>query len=56
MAAEEKITAEDLRYLKVAIALALGSADILDMPKTKDALNELYYKIERLHRVKASEE
>jgi hypothetical protein len=32
----------DIRYLKVAIALALGSDDIRDMPKTKTALNELY--------------
>jgi hypothetical protein len=41
-------TPEDIRYLKVAIALALGSDDILEMPKTKTALNELYHKIERM--------
>ena len=41
-------TPEDIRYLKVAIALALGSDDIREMPKTKTALNELYHKIERV--------
>jgi hypothetical protein len=43
-----KFTPEDIRYLKVAIALALGSDDILEMQKTKTALNELYHKIERM--------
>jgi hypothetical protein len=28
--------------------IALGSEDIHEMPKTKDALNELYHKIERI--------
>jgi hypothetical protein len=42
-----KFTPEDIRYLKVAIALALGSDDIREMPKSKLALNELYHKIER---------
>jgi hypothetical protein len=48
MMAQEKIrfTPKDIRYLKVAIALALGSDDIREMPKTKTALNELYHKIE----------
>jgi hypothetical protein len=54
MTVEEKLTAEDIRYLKVAIALALGSDDIRNMPKTKDALNELYAKLERLYRIKAN--
>jgi hypothetical protein len=35
--------------MKVAIALALGSDDILEMQKTKMALNELYHKIEWMH-------
>jgi hypothetical protein len=43
-----KFTPEDIRYLKVAIALALGSYDILEMQKTKTTLNELYHKIERM--------
>jgi hypothetical protein len=49
MMAQEKIqfTPEDVRYLKVAIALALGSDDIREMPKSKLTLNELYHKIER---------
>lgn len=54
--AEEKLTAEDIRYLKVAIALALGSDDILEMPKTKDALNELYLKVERISKKEANRE
>lgn len=45
---DDVLTDEDIRYLKVAIALALGSPDIDDMPKTKVALNELYHKIERM--------
>lgn len=49
MTVEEKLTAEDIRYLKVAIGLALGSPDIEEMPKTKAALNELYDKIERIY-------
>jgi uncharacterized sporulation protein YeaH/YhbH (DUF444 family) len=44
----EQFTPEDIRYLKVAIALALGSYDILEMQKTKTTLNELYHKIERM--------
>jgi hypothetical protein len=42
MMAQEKIqfTPEDIRYLKVAIALALGSDDILEMQKTKTALKQ----------------
>jgi hypothetical protein len=50
MMTQEKIqfTPENIRYLKVAIALALGSDDIREMPKTKMALNELYHKIERM--------
>jgi hypothetical protein len=50
MMAQEKIqfTPEDIRYLKVAIALALGSDDIRELPKSKLALNELYHKIERM--------
>jgi hypothetical protein len=43
---EEKFTDEDLRYLKIAISLALTGADIEDMPKTKVALDTLYHKIE----------
>jgi hypothetical protein len=43
----EKFTAEDLRYLKVAIALALGLDDIREMPKTKVAIHGLYEKIEK---------
>jgi hypothetical protein len=45
---KEQLTPEDIRYLKVAIALAVGSDDIRNMPKTKAALDELYYKIERM--------
>jgi hypothetical protein len=56
VAENEKLTAEDIRYLKVAIALALGSDDIRNMPKTKDALNELYAKLERLYRIEANKE
>ena len=48
MTAEEKLTAEEIRYLKVAISLALTGPDIQEMPKTKLALNELYDKIERI--------
>jgi hypothetical protein len=50
MLSQEKftLTPEDIRYLKVAIALALGSEDIREMPKTKTALNELYHKIEQM--------
>jgi hypothetical protein len=44
----EQFTPEDLRYLKVAIALALGLDDILEMQKTKTALNEIYHEIERM--------
>jgi hypothetical protein len=44
----EQFTPKEIRYLKVAIALALGSDDIREMPKTKMALNELYRKIERM--------
>jgi hypothetical protein len=44
----EQFTLEDIRDLKVAIALALGSDDIREMPKSKLALNELYHKIERM--------
>lgn len=46
---EEQFTLEDIRYLKVAIALALGSDDIGEMPKTKEALHVLYEKIERIY-------
>lgn len=57
MAAEnEKLTAADVRYLKVAIGLALGSPDIVDMPKTKAALNDLYDKIERMYNMGAFRE
>jgi hypothetical protein len=45
---EKSFSPEDLRYLRIAIALALGSDDIREMPKTKVALNELYAKIERM--------
>jgi hypothetical protein len=50
MLSQEKFifTPEGLRYLKVAIALALGSEDIRDMPKTKTALDILYHKIEQM--------
>ena len=44
----EKFTDEDIRYLKIAISLALMSSDIRQIPKTKVALNELYDKIERI--------
>jgi hypothetical protein len=54
MATEEKLTLEDIRYLKVAIALALGSPDIVDMAKTKRALNELYDKIERIYQTEGT--
>jgi hypothetical protein len=46
---EPEQTLENVRYLKIAISLALGSDDIRDMPKTKAALNELYNKIERIY-------
>jgi hypothetical protein len=45
---KEKFTEENLRYLKIAISLALTGTDIEEMPKTKIALNELYEKIERI--------
>jgi hypothetical protein len=48
MTAEEKLTAEEIRYLKVAISLALTGPDIQEKPKTKLAFNELYDKIERI--------
>jgi hypothetical protein len=45
---KEFLTPEDIRYLKVAISLALTGPDIQEMPKTQVALNELYDKIERM--------
>lgn len=51
MTAEERLTAEDIRYLKVAIALALGSPDVDEMSKTKTELNKLYHRIERMEGV-----
>lgn len=56
MATEEKLTAEDLMYLRVGIALALGSDDIRNMPKTKDALHTIYDKIDRMYRREANVE
>jgi hypothetical protein len=45
----EEFTPEELRHLKVAISLALTDPlDIDEMPKTKEALHELYHKIERM--------
>lgn len=44
---DDVLTDEDIHYLNVAIALALGSPDIDDMPKMKVALDSLYEKIER---------
>jgi hypothetical protein len=32
---KEHLTPEDLRYLKVTIASALGLDDIIEMPKTR---------------------
>lgn len=56
MTAEEKLTAEDLQYLQVGIALALSCDDIRNMPKTKDALHTLYYKIDRMYKTEANVE
>ena len=55
MTTEEKLTAEDLMYLKVAIALAFGNSDLKNMPKTHAALEVLYEKIERLYHEAANE-
>jgi hypothetical protein len=53
---EERLTAEDLRYLKVAIALAFGNPDLKEMPKTRAALEVLYEKIERIYHLEANKE
>jgi hypothetical protein len=53
---EEKLSAEYIRYLKVAIALAIGSDDIHEMPQTKLALKELYHKLDRMYKTEASEQ
>jgi hypothetical protein len=45
----EYFTDEDLRFIQVAIALALGNQDIFDMPKTKIALDGLSDKVERIY-------
>jgi hypothetical protein len=47
-----QFTPEDIRYIKVAIALALGSPDIDEMSKTRAELNALYYRIERMEGLK----
>jgi hypothetical protein len=47
----EQFTPEDLRYLKVAIALALGLDDNLEMQKTKTALNEIYHESSSITKV-----
>jgi hypothetical protein len=46
---KEHFTAEDLRYIQVAIALAIGNPDIREMPKTKIALDVLSEKVDRIH-------
>jgi hypothetical protein len=46
---EEYFTAEEIRHLKLAVALALGSEDIEVMPITKTILNELYEKLDRIY-------
>jgi hypothetical protein len=38
---EDVLTDEDLRYLKIAISLALTGVDIEEMAKTKEALGGL---------------
>jgi hypothetical protein len=45
---KEYFTPEDIQYLKIAIVLTLGSDDIRNMPKTREALDELLRKIERM--------
>jgi hypothetical protein len=51
---EERLSPEDLLYLKVAIALAFGNPDLKEMPKTLAALEVLYEKIERMYHQEAN--
>jgi hypothetical protein len=51
---EEQLTTSDLLYLKVSIGLAVGNDDILEMPRTKEALDVLFHKVDRLYRREAS--
>jgi hypothetical protein len=47
---EEKLTAEDLMYLKVAIAVVQSNLELKDdMPKTHAAMGPLMDKINRLY-------
>ena len=52
---KEYFNAEDLRYLRVAIALAIGSPDSVNMPKTRDALHVLCEKVERIYHREVNE-
>lgn len=46
---EEKLTAEDLQYLRIAIIFAISHPDIQEMSKTAFALEVLQKKIDRLY-------
>ena len=46
---DEKLTRDDMLYLKVAIILAQNSVDMNDMFKTKTAMEERYNRIDRMY-------
>jgi hypothetical protein len=48
-------TEEDLRFIQVAIALAVGNEDIREMPRTKIALYVLSEKVDRIYHREVNE-
>ena len=46
---DDRLTREDLQYLRIAIIFAKSYPDAVNMPKTVAALEVLYDKIERMY-------
>lgn len=46
---EEKLTVDDLQYIRLALILALGNLDMKDMPRSESQLKLLHTKIDRMY-------